>query len=146
MLTHACLLLLLLPTPYNLTPVECSMCCSLLADNPAILQQAAATQLLMVQEPVPVELLLAEGVLECLLELASQLATCFTEEPHPESLKVPASCMDQVTGCITFSKAHGLTLGDLVRILMVCIVCPCSVIAAVVARLQLRVAAGVASG
>jgi hypothetical protein len=66
--------------------------------NPAILQQAAATQLFMVQAPVPVEILLKEGVMKHLLELTTQLATCCTPDAQQATLQVPSSCMNPVTG------------------------------------------------
>jgi hypothetical protein len=71
----------------------------------------------MMQAPVPVELLLKEGVLEYLLELVTELATCFTPS---RGLEVPASCVDQATGVVTFLQTYGAQIGRLVRILLVC--------------------------
>jgi hypothetical protein len=81
-----------------------------LAGDPAILQQAAATQLLMLQAPVPVQLLLGEGVLERLLVLATQLAALYMPYVDNVRLEVPASVMDLSTGHMAFDREYPLPL------------------------------------
>lgn len=67
------------------------------------MQQAAATQLFMAQGPVPVEMLLKEGVMKHLLQLTTQLATCCMSDGQTACLQVPASCMDPATGRVSMS-------------------------------------------
>jgi hypothetical protein len=74
-----------------------------MAGDPAILQQAAATQLLMAQEPVPVKMLLGDGVLERLLQLATQLAAMHTPDGGDIRLHVACSCMDLSNGNMSFA-------------------------------------------
>jgi hypothetical protein len=68
------------------------------AGDPAILQQAAATQLLMAQAPVPGEMLLGKGVLEHLLDVTTQLVPCCMSPESDKCLQAPASCIDMDTG------------------------------------------------
>jgi hypothetical protein len=73
-------------------------CCEHCAGDPAVLQQAAATQLLMAQAPVPVKMLMGQGVLERLLDLTTQLAVRSSPASAQGSLQVPAICIDLATG------------------------------------------------
>jgi hypothetical protein len=72
------------------------------AGDPAILQQAAITQLFMAQAPVPVEILLGEGVLERLLPVSTQLGTIKKLYGRVGVLHAPASCINPVTGKMSF--------------------------------------------
>lgn len=60
----------------------------------------------MAQAPVPVELLLAEGVMKRLLELATQLAALYMPAEDDMCLQVPASCMDLSTGHMSLDPGY----------------------------------------
>jgi hypothetical protein len=81
-----------------------------MAGTPAILQQAAATQLLLVQAPVPVEMLREDGVLKRLLRVTTQLAAFYMPEGSKVLLQVPASVMDLSTGHMSVTPGTTATL------------------------------------
>lgn len=82
----------------------------LMTGNAAIREQAAATQLVLAQAPVPNPMLLQEEVLERLLTLCVQLVGCYMPGQAADTPSVPASCISLSTGRMSFTDRGGASV------------------------------------
>jgi hypothetical protein len=79
------------------------------AEDQEVLQGVAATQLLLLHQPLAPHLLLKPGVLQFLLQLWGNVAACYTDDDLQQgpSFSVPAGCMSIADGSLLLGRGQG---------------------------------------